>query len=111
MNALSAFEQHAVARHDFCNRNSTGNGGSRSLCRIRQEERDHSHAALHVAPTSWQSPETARRMVKTDGCRPAFKWTRVRSNHTLAEIRHLQALVAQVALDKFSHRPFEEQRS
>src|ERR1035438_9725829 len=40
-----------------------------------------------------------------------IEWAGVGADHALAEIRHLQSFVAQIALDKFRHRPIEKQRA
>src|SRR5436309_2283603 len=58
MNPLSVFHQDAFTRKNLGNGYPTSDRCARSLCRVRQEERDHSYAALHVAPATGEASET-----------------------------------------------------
>src|ERR1700731_823291 len=47
-------------------------------------------------------------MVKTNRCRPCVERTRIRPNHSLPKVSHLQPLIDQIVFNEFSHRPVEE---
>ncbi len=101
-------EHHAFAGNDSRHRHARGDHRSRLARGIAKIKRHHAHAALHVAPHAGHSAEASRRVMKADAGGSRIERARVGPDHALAEVRGLQALVAQVALDELGHRPVEE---
>jgi hypothetical protein len=64
---------------------------------------------LDVSPHARHAAKPAGGMVESDGGRTRVKRACVCANHSLAKVGALQALVADIALDKFRHGPVEEQ--
>ena len=105
---FAALEHHSFARRDPRHRHACGDHRPRLARRIAKIKRHHAHAALHVAPHAGHSAEASRGVMEADAGGAGIERAGVRPDHALPEIRALQALVAQVALDEFGHRPVEK---
>src|SRR3984893_9313717 len=57
---LAAFEDYAFAGHDLCDRDAAANNCSSLSRGIAKVERNHAHAAFHVAPHAGHTTQSAR---------------------------------------------------
>src|ERR1700761_320496 len=47
-------------------------------------------------------------MMKSNGGGAGGEWAGIRTDHSLPQVRRLQALIPQVVFDEFGHRPIEQ---
>src|SRR6202789_3928000 len=102
---LAAFEHYALAGDDLGDGNAACDYSACVSRCVAKVERDHAHPAAHVAPHAGHSAETAGCVMESDGGCAGVKRAGVGADYALAEVGRLQALVAEIALYEFCHRP------
>src|SRR6202050_3152337 len=107
--ALTMFEENTLAGKNLGDGDTGGDDGSGFASGVAEIKGDHAHAALHVAPHAGQAAETAGSVVEADGGGTWVEGAGVRADDTLAEIRRLQPLVFEIALDELGHGPVVQQ--
>ncbi len=108
-NALAGFEQDAFAGENLRDRDAAGDDGAGLLRSVRDVEGDHAHATGHIAPHAGHAAKASRGMVEADRSGAGVEGAGVGADDALAEVRGLQARVAEVVLDKLGHGPVVEQ--
>src|SRR5271165_6212666 len=109
LDPLAPFQLDSEAGNDPGHRYSRGDNHPQVTRDVAEDERDHAHSALDISPRSRSSAQPAGLVVEMNRRRAPVVGAGVGADHALAEVGQLQALVLEVILDTFDHRPLEEQ--
>ena len=108
---LAGGELDALTREDPGHRHSRRHHGAELPGDVAEEEGDHPHAALHVAPRPRLSEHSARSVMEPHRGRPRIVGARVGTDDTLPQIGEVHPLIVHVPLDHFDHGPLEQDRA